>query len=117
MASYTAQQLNGAGTPIEAILAGGPKTFTLTNPSSGSSYFTVETVRNATGSYANRPTNAIGTYATFVGLDANSLVTSSYISSVVVPSGVSSYRFTPAAPIAISSSMLRATGGVTLVIS
>ena len=82
MASYTAEQLNGAGTPTEVL--SGAKTFTLTNPATGSAYFTVETVRNATGSYANRPTNAIGTYATFVGLDANSLVTSSYISSIVV---------------------------------
>ena len=91
MATYT--NLEGAGTPTEAL--SGQKTFTLSNPSSGTAYFTVETTRNATGSYANRPTNAIGTYATFVGLDANSLVTSSYISSIVVPSGASSYKFTP----------------------
>jgi len=115
MASYTAQQLNGAGTPTEAI--SGQKTFTLTNPSSGSAYFTVETVRNATGSYANKPTNALGTYATFVGIDVDTLVTSSYISSVVVPSGDSSYKFTPTTNVAISSSMLRATGGITLTIS
>jgi len=115
MASYTAQQLNGAGTPTEVLT--GQKTFTLTNPSSGSAYFTVETVRNATGSYANKPTNALGTYATFVGINIDTLITSSYISSVVVPSGASSYKFTPTATVAISSSMLRATGGVTLVIS
>ena len=116
MATYTAQQLNGAGTPTEAI--SGQKTFTLTNPSSGSAYFTVETVRNATGSYANKPTNALGAYATFVGIDIDTLITSSFISSVVVPSGaVSSYKFTPTANVAISSSMLRATGGITLTIS
>jgi hypothetical protein len=115
MATYTAQQLNGAGTPTEVLT--GQKTFTLTNPLSSSAYFTVETVRNATGSYANKPTNALGTYATFVGIDSDTLITSSYISSVVVPSGDSSYKFTPTATVAISSSMLRATGGVTLVIS
>lgn len=115
MASYTAQQLNGAGTPTEAL--SGQKTFTFANPSSGSAYFTVETVRNATGSYANKPTNALGTYATFVGIDIDTLITSSYISSVVVPSGASSYKFTPTATVAISSSMLRATGGITLTIS
>tara|TARA_R100000742_G_C4272778_1_gene92091 strand:- start:1366 stop:1713 length:348 start_codon:yes stop_codon:yes gene_type:complete len=115
MASYTAQQLNGAGTPTEAL--SGQKTFTLTNPSSGSAYFTVETVRNATGSYANRPTNALGTYATFTNITASTLITSSYISSVVVPSGGSSYQFTPLSTVAVSSSMLRATGGITLVIS
>jgi hypothetical protein len=115
MASYTAQQLNGVGTPTEVL--SGQKTFELTNPLSSSAYFTVETVRNATGSYANRPTNALGTYATFVGIDVDTLITSSYISSVVVPSGASSYIFKPTATVAINSSMLRATGGITLVIS
>jgi hypothetical protein len=190
MASYTAQQLNGAGTPTEVLT--GQKTFTLTNPLNSSAYFTVETVRNASGNYgatvvisgnnitaqtatsmtdstvnfnalgvkigdlvtdtvngdtatvtsitsntelaisANifsvaletysiitniRPSNALGSYATFVGIDIDTLITSSYISSVVVPSGVSSYKFTPTATVAAGSSMLRATGGVTLVIS
>ena len=49
MASYTAQQLNGAGTPTEVLT--GQKTFTLTNPLNSSAYFTVETVRNASGNY------------------------------------------------------------------
>ena len=115
MASYTAQQLNGKGISTEEL--SGQKTFTLTNPSSGSAYFTVETVRNATGSYANKPTNALGTYATFVGINVNTLITSSYISSVVVPSGASSYKFTPTATVTAGSSMLRATGGITLTIS
>lgn len=115
MASYTANQLNGAGTPTEAL--SGLKTFTLTNPLNSSAYFTVETVRNATGSYANQPTNALGTYATLTGKAVDTLITSSYISSVVVPPGASSYRFTPTATVEDGSSMLRATGGITLVIS
>ena len=115
MASYTFVQLNGAGTPTEAL--SGAKTFTLSNPLSSSAYFTVETVRNATGSYTTQPTNALGTYASFTNIDANTLVTSSYISSVVVPSGAISYQFTPTSNVAVSSSMLRATGGITLTIS
>ena len=115
MASYTAAQLKGAGTPTEAL--SGAKTFTLNNPLSGSAYFTVETVRNNTGSYAGQATNAIGAYASFTGINADTLVTSSYISSVVVPSGASSYQFTPTSNVAVSSSMLRATGDVTLTIS
>ena len=59
MASYTAVQLNGAGTPTEAL--SGAKTFTITNTLSGSAYFTVETVRNYSGSYAGQATNALGT--------------------------------------------------------
>ena len=115
MASYTANQLNGAGTPTEQLTGG--KIFTLTNPLDSSAYFTVETVRNATGSYANRPTNALGAYTGFTNIDVDTLITSSYISSVVVPPGASSYRFTPTATVALNSSMLRATGGITLVIS
>jgi len=115
MASYTAAQLNGAVTPTEIL--SGAKTFTLNNPLSGSAYFTVETVRNATGSYVGQSTNALGTYASFVSIDEDTLITSSFISSVAVPSGASSYQFTPTSAVAVSSSMLRATGDVTLTIS
>ena len=115
MASYTAAQLKGAGTPTEAL--SGAKTFTITNTLSGSAYFTVETVRNYSGSYAGQATNALGTYGTFTNINANTLITSSFISSVVVPSGVSSYQFTPTSAVAVSSSMLRGTGGISLVIS
>ena len=227
MATYTAQQLNGAGTPTEVLT--GQKTFTLTNPLSSSAYFTVETVRDSNSFYIlsraltissslasntvkcdvnqtatisdvpggavstsgngtgigieitstgydgggfnlsgtitkvividggegyvagdtvtiargtpgiqglgftnadnpliltiaaenlkTSPTNAVGAYATFTNITASTLITSSYISSVVVPSGASSYKFTPTATVAISSSMLRATGGTTLTIS
>ena len=115
MASYTAVQLNGAGTPTEAL--SGAKTFTITNTLSGSAYFTVETVRNYSGSYAGQATNALGTYGTFTNINADTLITSSFISSVVVPSGVSSYQFTPTSTVAVSSSMLRGTGDISLVIS
>tara|TARA_B100000927_G_scaffold163027_1_gene131415 strand:- start:171 stop:518 length:348 start_codon:yes stop_codon:yes gene_type:complete len=115
MASYTAAQLKGAGTPTEAL--SGAKTFTITNTLSGSAYFTVETVRNYSGSYAGQATNALGSYGTFTGINADTLITSSFISSVVVPSGVSSYQFTPTSTVAVSSSMLRGTGDISLVIS
>jgi len=116
MATYTAQQLNGAGTPTEELT--GLKRFSLTNPSSGSAYFTVEQVdRRSDGTYGNSPTNALGTYATFNGIDVDTLITSSFISSVVVPPGASSYTFTPTTTVADKSSMLRATGGITLIIS
>ena len=117
MASYTALQLQGAGTPTEVL--SGAKTFTFSNPLSSSAYFTFETTR--TGSKHlyddSSPKNAVGTYASFTGIDSNTLITSSYISSVVVPSGASSYQFTPTSNVAVSSSMLRGTGGISLVIS
>jgi hypothetical protein len=118
MASYSAEQLNGEGTPIEALTGGVSYTFAIGNTTStGSAYFTVETVRNYSGSYAEQPTNALGTYASFSDIDQNTLITSSYISSVVVLEGGGEYQFTPDADIAISSSYLKTTGGMTLQIS
>lgn len=115
MASYTASQLNGAGTPIEALTGGVSYVFTITNTTStGSAYFTVETARNLSGSYAGQPTNALGLYSSFSDIELNTLITSSYISSVVVGKGGGTYQFTPTSNIAVSSSFLRATGGITL---
>jgi hypothetical protein len=115
MASYTADQLNGEGTPIEALTGGVSYVFSIGNiTSTGSAYFTVETVKNYSGSYAGQPTNALGLYSSFSDIDQNTLVTSSYISSVVVLEGGGIYQFTPDADIAVSSSYLRATGGMTL---
>ena len=115
MASYTASQLNGAGTPIEALTGGVSYVFTITNTTrTGSAYFTVETARNLSGSYAGQPTNALGLYSSFSDIELNTLITSSYISSVVVGKGGGTYQFTPTSNIAVSSSFLRATGGITL---
>ena len=117
MGTYTAEQLKGTGTPIEAIAALTGSKFTLNNPLSGSAYFTVAAVKANLIDFSGSATNASGTYASFTGIDADTLVTSSYISSVVVPSGASSYQFTPTSNVAASSSMLRATGDITLTIS
>ena len=117
MGTYTAEQLKGTGTPIEAIAALTGSKFTLNNPLSGSAYFTVAAVKANLIDFSGSATNASGTYASFTGIDENILVTSSYRSSVVVPPGVHSYDFTSSANIARSSSMLKATGGMTLVIT
>ena len=113
MASYTANQLNGAGTPIEALTAGVSYAFTITNTTStGSAYFTVETVRDSNGFYdSTRPTNALGIYSLF---SVEGLITSSYISSVVVTDLGGIYQFTPTSNIALGSSFLRGTGGISL---
>ena len=52
MGSYTAEQLRGAGTPTEAL--SGVKTFTLNNPSTGSAYFTIETINVNPGSFEGK---------------------------------------------------------------
>ena len=116
MASYTADQLNGSGVPTEIL--SGNKTFTLTNSSSGSAYFTIETVRENNGYYdSTSATNALGVYSNFTGIDVETLITSSYIASVVVPTGGGSFQFNPTTTVAVSGSYLRATGDVSLVIS
>lgn len=118
MASYTAEQLYGEGTPIEGLTGGVSYVFTITNTTStGSAYFTVETVKNYSGSNAGAPTNALGSYASFSDIDQDTLITSSYISSVVIPGGGGVYQFTPDATVAVSSSMLRGTGGISLEIT
>jgi hypothetical protein len=119
MASYTANQLNGAGTPIEALTGGVSYVFTIGNSDGiGSTYFTVETVRGSNGFYDSTiPTNALGSYSSFSNLNQDTLITSSYISSVVVPEGGGTYQFTPTSNIALSSSFLRGTGDMTLEIT
>ncbi len=116
MASYTSTQLYGPGTPIEALR--GNKTFTFTNLNDSTTYFTIETVRNTNGVYdSTSATNALGVYSNFTNINTDSLITSSYIASVVLPPGVSSFEFNPTVNIDVSGSFLRATGETSLVIS
>jgi hypothetical protein len=113
MATYTYTQLYGSGSIGENL--SGLRLFTFTNPS-GSSYFTMETIVTSTGFYeATSPKNFIGTYVVSQSMGQ---VTSSYISSVVVQPGVSSFKFTPSLAIVSGSSYyLRGTGAYSLVIS
>ena len=112
MASYTYTQLYGSGSIGENL--SGLRTFTFTNPS-GSSYFTMETIVTSTGFYeSTSPTNFIGTY---IVSESMGQVTSSYISSVVVQPGVSSFKFTPATAVVGTTYYLRGTGAYSLVIS
>jgi hypothetical protein len=113
MATYTYQQLYGSGSIGENLV--GLKLFTFTNPS-GSSYFTMETNRNNQGFYdSSSLTNFIGTY---VVSESMGQVSSSYISSVVVQPGVSSFTFTPTYAIVSGSNYyLRGTGMYSLTIS
>tara|TARA_B110000003_G_C16339587_1_gene414232 strand:- start:77 stop:430 length:354 start_codon:yes stop_codon:yes gene_type:complete len=117
MATYTALQLRGAGTPVEAI--SGNKTFLFGNPLSSSAYFTIETTKTgSTHVYdASSPKNASGSYGNFTNMDSKTLITSSYIASIEVPPGVTSFDFNPTTAIVVSSSFLRTTGDTTLTIS
>ena len=112
MASYTFSQLAGQGTSGENL--SGLKTFSFTNPS-GSSYFTMETKTNADGFYTSTtPTNFSGSYNVPASMG---LVSSSYVASVVVPPGNSSFTFTPANAVTGTTYYLRGTGAFGLTIS
>jgi len=111
MATYTAAQLYGTGSVGENL--SGLKTFTFTNPSS-SAYFTLETVPNATGSYAGSPTNVLGTWIVSASMG---FVSSSYVASVVVQPGSSALTFTPTSAVTGTTYRLRGTGEYSLTIS
>ncbi len=117
MATYTAVQLRDAGTPVEAIA--GNKTFLFGNPLNSSAYFTIETTKTGSAVVydSSSPKNAIGTYGNFTNMDSTTLITSSYVASIEVPPGVTSFDFNPTTAIAASSSFLRTTGDTTLTIS
>jgi len=121
MATYTPSQLYGTGSLNETL--SGAKTFTFSNPSS-SAYFTLEGIRNSDGFY-DSTSNIVaeGTYTSFDGdFDriqniSSSLITSSYIFSMVIPRGNGSFIFTPSPAVAINTAYLKGTGEYTLVIS
>ena len=113
MATYTPSQLYGSGSIGENL--SGLKTFTFTNVGV-SSYFTLETIPNNSGFYVSgsTPRNVDGSW---VVSSSMGFISSSYIASVVVPPGVSSLTFTPAASVTGTTYYLKGTGNYTLVIS
>jgi hypothetical protein len=56
----------------------------------------------------------LGVYSNFTGINVETLITSSYIASVVVPVGGGSFQFNPTTTVAVSGSFLRATGEISL---
>jgi hypothetical protein len=80
-----------------------------------SSYFTLETNRNANGYYDS--TSLLNFEGIYDAPSYMNLVTSPYITSVVIPPGYSSFTFTPNSPISGSTYSLRGTGMYSLVIS
>jgi len=113
MASYTYTQLSGTGSIGENL--SGLKTFTFTNPSA-SSYFTMATKPNYQGFFDSSSfTNFNGVMVASSSMGA---ITSSYVMSVVVQPGVSSFTFTPTyAVVSGSSYQMSGTGMYSLVIS
>ena len=109
MATYTADQLYGNGSQGETI--SGSTLFMFTNPS-GSSYFTVETVQDATGSFRGKQVTTSGSWAEVTtGMGA---INSQYFAAAVIPPGTSSLAFTPANPVTGSNYRFKGTGAFTM---
>ena len=114
MATYTADQLYGNGVEGENITANTSRTFTFTNPS-GSSYFTVETVQDNTGSFSGKQKTTSGSWAPS-GSNMGP-VQSDYIAAVVVPPGTSFVTLTPASSITGTNYRMKGTGAFSMVTS
>lgn len=112
MATYTADQLYGNGVVGENITTS--KTFTFSNPS-GSSYFTIETVQDATGSFSGKQQTTNGTWVPSSA--TMGAVQSLFFASVVVPPGASSVVLTPATSITGTNYRMKGTGAFTVVTS
>lgn len=107
--NYSFDKLYGAGTTCSInLVAGTTYTFDITN-NSGSSYFTLETVRNYNGV---TPKNLSGSFDNFSNI-ANH-VASDYIAGFVLPAGTSSFDFTPENNVVKETLYFRGTGGIIL---
>lgn len=92
--------------------------FSFNNQSSGSVYFTYETVRNYYGFYDSGSLKAAsGSFTNITGVNADHIVQSDYIWSVVVPEGTSQMGFTPAITVPTSSVYFRGTGNLTVTVT
>jgi len=112
MATYTPAQLYGNGSQGEDISTS--LTFTFNNPS-GSSYFTIETVQDRTGSFAGKQKTTSGSWVPSSG--SMGPVQSDFFASVVVQPGVSSVTLTPATTITGSNYRMKGTGAFSVTTS
>jgi hypothetical protein len=91
------------------LTAGSPVTYSIDNPLSYSSYFVLETVRNADGFYdSSSPQNLSGSFT--LGSGIVNIVSDNYKAGVVVSSGGGELIFTPANNVTAATLLLRGTG-------
>ena len=110
MATYTPAQLYGSGSIGENFSSS--ILFSFSNPTD-SSYFTLETVRNANAFYdSTSPKTISGSW--IASAPIGFVTMSSQVASVVVPPGNSSLFFNPATSVTGSRYYLRGTGAFTL---
>ena len=119
MAAIPFSELNGQGylypVTIPSSGLGSEKTWSIGAPTcSGSAYLTFEAVRLSTGYYdGTSSTPGLAAFSDFVGIDEDTLVTSSNIFSVVIPPGGGTFKYTPTNNVIENTMFVRGTGGIT----
>ena len=91
------------------LTAGTPITYSIDNPLDYSSYFVLETVRNADGVYdSSSPQNLSGSFS--LGSGIVDVVSDNYKAGVIISSGGGDLVFTPANNVTASTLRLRGMG-------
>jgi hypothetical protein len=109
MANYNVSVTQSIEAQPANIAAGESTTYVISNPLPATSYFTLETARNANGFYdSTSPKNTSGSFTLGSGLLG--LIQSDYIASVIVQPGGGNLTFVPAVNITGSTLYLRGVG-------
>lgn len=111
MAIINIQADVGQGMVLQAVNAtkGDTVNYIITGTGKSESYFTLETIRNASGSYdAASPKNTSGSFT--VGSGLYGLIQSDYIASVIVSATGGTLTFVPATNVVGSTLFVRGTG-------
>ena len=109
MANYNVSVTQSIEAQPANIAAGESTTYVISNPLPATSYFTLETARNANGFYdSTSPKNTSGSFT--LGTGITSLIQSDYIAGVIVQPGGGNLTFVPAVNITNSTLYLRGVG-------
>lgn len=114
MATYT--DIEGQGKLTTTTLGTGTQTITITPPTGqlGSTYFTLEAIRNADGEYDSTSPVLAGVFGNFNGI--STLVSDTHKFSAVVEEGGGYFNYTPNSTIEAGEAYVRGTGGITVLI-
>jgi hypothetical protein len=109
MANYNVSVTQSIVIQPANLSAGESTTYIISNPLSASSYFVLETARNADGFYdSTSPKNTSGSFT--LGTGITDLIQSDYIAGVIVQPGGGNLTFVPSAAITATTLLLRGIG-------
>jgi hypothetical protein len=109
MANYNVSVTQSIVIQPANISAGESTTYIISNPLPTTSYFVLETARNADGFYdSTSPKNTSGSFT--LGTGITDLIQSDYIAGVIVQPGGGNLTFVPSAAITATTLLLRGIG-------